>query len=38
MPVTQPFGGTQTFNYSVEIQQRAGSFTFDLLPNSVKPR
>ncbi len=38
VPVMQPFGGIQTLNYSVEMQQQPNSFTFDLLPNSVKPR
>jgi hypothetical protein len=38
VPVMQPFGGISTLNYSIEMQQRAGSFTFDLLLNSVKPR
>lgn len=38
VPVTQPFGGTQTVNYTVEMQQRAGGFVFDLDLNTVKPR
>jgi hypothetical protein len=38
VPVMQPFGGIQTQHYSVEMQQHADSFTFDLLLNSVKPR
>ncbi|MEN9847632.1 MAG: hypothetical protein RL368_372 [Pseudomonadota bacterium] len=38
VPVTQPFGGTQTVNYSIEMQQRAGGFVFDLDLNTVKPR
>lgn len=38
VPVTQPFGGTQTVNYTVEMQQRAGGFIFDLDLNTVKPR
>ncbi len=38
VPVTQPFGGTQTVNYSIEMQQRASGFVFDLDLNTVKPR
>ncbi len=38
IPVTQPFGGTQTVNYSIEMQQRASGFVFDLDLNTVKPK
>jgi hypothetical protein len=38
VPVTQPFGGTQTVNYSIEMQQRTSGFVFDLDLNTVKPR
>lgn len=30
VPVTLPFGGAQTLNYSVELQQQLNTFTFDL--------
>lgn len=35
VPVTLPFGGAQTLNYSVEMQQQTGSFTFDLDLNKI---
>lgn len=39
VPVTSPFGGvTQTLNYSVQLQQRTGSFAFDLDLNKVKQK
>jgi PKD repeat protein len=36
VPVTLPFGGSQVQNYTVEMQQRAGAFVFDLDLNTVK--
>ncbi len=33
---SQPFGGVQTLNYSVELQQRSGSLSFDLDANKIK--
>ncbi len=33
---TQPFGNVQTLNYSVELQQRSGSLSFDLNANKIK--
>lgn len=33
---TQPFGNVQTLNYSVELQQRSGSLSFDLDANKIK--
>jgi hypothetical protein len=39
VPVTSVFGGaTQTLNYSVQLQQRTGSFAFDLDLNKVKQK
>jgi hypothetical protein len=39
IPVTSPFGGvTQTLNYSVQLQQRTGSFAFDLDLNKVQQK
>lgn len=39
VPVTSPFGGvTQTLNYSVQLQQRTGSFAFDLDLNKVQQK
>jgi hypothetical protein len=35
VPVILPFGGAQTLNYSVEMQQQSGSFTFDLDLNKI---
>jgi len=37
--ITQPFGGTpQVSNYDIEMQQRSGSFVFDLDLNKVVQR
>ncbi|MEN9847536.1 MAG: hypothetical protein RL368_276 [Pseudomonadota bacterium] len=39
VPVTSVFGGaTQTLNYSVQLQQRTGSFAFDLDLNKVQQK
>ncbi|ALG68675.1 hypothetical protein [Beggiatoa leptomitoformis] len=38
VPVSLPFGGTQTLNYSVDMQQRTNTFAFDLDLNSLKQR
>jgi hypothetical protein len=38
VPVSQPFGGIQTLNYSIEMQQRTGSFVFDLDLSTVKQK
>jgi len=38
VPVASPFGGTQIQNYRVEMQQRAGSFIFDLDVNKITAR
>jgi len=38
VPVIEPFVGKKTLNYSVEMQQRTGVYTFDLDLNTVKQR
>ncbi|MEN9849182.1 MAG: hypothetical protein RL368_1922 [Pseudomonadota bacterium] len=38
VPVAQPFGPTQYSNYSIEMQQRTGSFAFDLDLSTVKQK
>jgi len=38
VPVIEPFVGKKTLNYSIEMQQRTGVYTFDLDLNTVKQR
>lgn len=38
VPVVEPFVGKKILNYSIEMQQRTGAYTFDLDLNTVKQR